>query len=161
MPGVPKYTGHKPTELEVNNKVYQIPADVLVVPSLQALHTHPRHWGEDSLVWRPQRWIIGSSLESESLFKPQKGTYFPWSEGIRNCPGKKFAQVEFVAALATLLSNHITEPVPTAGEDMDAARMRILDIVKDSNVELLLQMRDPRSSPVRWKKRTRRDERIY
>jgi cytochrome P450 len=107
------------------------------------------------LVWRPQRWITGSgAIESETLFKPLKGTYFPWSEGIRNCPGKKFAQVEFVAVLATLLTNHVAEPVAGDGEPLDTARARVLEVVKDSSVELLLQVRDPRSIPIRWRERT-------
>ena len=156
IPGVPKYTGPKPTELEINNnQLYQIPADVLVVPNLQALHTHPRHWGDDSLVWRPQRWITGSgAIDSEILFKPPKGTYFRWSEGIRNCPGKKFAQVEFVAVLTTLLANHVAEPVTGDGESLDTARARVLEVVKDSSVELLLKMRDPKNISVRWRERT-------
>lgn len=124
------------------------------MPSLQALHTHPRHWGDDSLVWRPSRWIIGSNdLESERLFSPPKGVYFPWSDGIRNCPGKKFAQVEFVATLVALFRNHIVEPVPKSGESLRDARDRTLRVVKDSNVELLLQMRDSRSVSVRWMER--------
>jgi cytochrome P450 len=118
------------------------------------MHTHPRYWGEDSLEWKPQRWISGSgSLESEELLKPLKGTYFPWSEGIRNCPGKKFAQVEFVATLATLLKNHVAEPVAKRGESLNDARRRTMAVVEDSGLQLLLQMRDPRSVAVSWKER--------
>lgn len=154
LPGVPKYTGSKSTELTVNNHTYHIPADYLVVPSLQALHTHPRHWGDDSLVWRPERWIQGfGDFKSESLFLPPKGTYFPWSDGIRNCPGKKFAQVEFVATLAALLRSYVVEPVPRSGESLKDARDRTLRVVKNSNVELLLEMRDPSSVSVRWMER--------
>lgn len=61
--------------------------------------------------------------------------------------------MEFVATLTALLKNHVAEPVPIANESMDAARKRTLDIVKDSNVELLLQMADPRGVSVRWVKR--------
>jgi cytochrome P450 len=87
---------------------------------------------------------------NETLFNPPKGTYFPWAEGIRNCPGRKFAQVEFVATLTALFRHHIAEPVPLKNESMDAARKRALEVVKDSNVELLLQMANPRSVSVRW-----------
>ncbi|CAD6441370.1 c4f7cdbb-ac19-49b3-8764-245b3c3a3399 [Sclerotinia trifoliorum] len=155
LPGVPKYTGSKSTDLKINSHTYHIPADYLVVPHLQALHTHPRHWGSDSLVWRPQRWIEHpGALDQETLFNPTKGTYFPWSEGLRNCPGKKFAQVQFVATLTALFMNHIAEPVPIAHESIDAARKRTLDIVRDSHVELLLQMANPRNVSVRWVERT-------
>ncbi|PQE30165.1 cytochrome p450 protein [Rutstroemia sp. NJR-2017a WRK4] len=151
LPGVPKYTGSKSTDLVINDHSYHIPAGYLVVPHLQALHTHPRHWGNDSLVWRPERWIENSGdPENETLFNPRKGTYFPWAEGIRNCPGRKFAQVEFVATLTALFRHHVAEPVPLKNESMDAARKRTLEVVKDSNVELLLQMANPRSVSVRW-----------
>ncbi|KAF7886850.1 uncharacterized protein EAF02_003497 [Botrytis sinoallii] len=154
LPGIPKYTGSKSTDLVVNDQTYHIPANYLVVPHLQALHTHPHHWGGDSLTWRPERWIENSgNLEKESLFNPPKGTYFPWSEGIRNCPGKRFAQVEFVATLTALFRSHTAEPVPNKGESLDAARKRTLDTVKDSNVELLLQMANPRSVSIRWRQR--------
>lgn len=155
LPGVPKYTGTKSTGLKVNDRTLNIPADYLVVPNLQALHTHPRHWGSDSLEWRPERWIENpGDFEKEALIDPPKGTYFPWSEGIRNCPGKKFAQVEFVATLTALLNNHVAEPVPNRNESIDAARKRTLDVVKDSNVELLLQMANPRTVAVRWIQRS-------
>ena len=92
----------------------------------------------------------GSTIESEEVFKPLKGSYFPWSEGVRNCPGKRFAQVEFVAVMVALFQRHVAAPVLRGSESLDMARERVLGIVKDSNVELLLQMRDPGSVRVRW-----------
>lgn len=148
--------------LTVNGTEHVIPADYLVVPNLQAVHTHPRYWGSDSLEWRPQRWIVppplnaSPSLEDiscETLFVPDNGMYFPWSEGMRSCPGKKFAQVEFVATLATLFAKHVVEPVPFQGESLEGARERVMEVVKDSNVELLLQTSRPKTAFVRWRKR--------
>lgn len=128
-----------------------------------ALQTHPRYWGEDSLTWRPSRWIVdtsdnvqedlGARLSQESLLTPEKGTFIAWSEGARSCPGRKFAQVEFVATMAALFRNFYADPVSTAGETPASARKRVLDVVKNSNVELLLQMRDPDSVSVRWTSR--------
>ena len=128
-----------------------------------ALQTHPRYWGPDSLTWRPTRWIVGSSdsirdnlstrLAQESLLNPDKGTFIAWSEGARNCPGKKFAQVEFVATMAALFRNHRAEPIPLDGESPGAARERMLEVVKDSTVELLLQIRNPDSVSVKWSRR--------
>ena len=129
--------------------------------SMQALHTYPRHWGPDSLEWRPQRWLEPrdpapaaasphAALEAETLLVPPKGAYFPWSDGARNCPGKKFAQVEHVAVMAALLRDHRADPVPHEGESMDDARRRVLGVVKNSTLGLLLEMRDPRSVGVRW-----------
>ena len=132
--------------------------------SMQALHTYPHYWGEDSLEWRPQRWIesshpeaaapesLSAVLEAETLFVPPKGTYFPWSDGARNCPGKKFAQVEHVAAMAALLRDHRADPVPLSGESVDDTRRRALGVVKDSTLGLLIEMKNPRSVGVRWSK---------
>jgi hypothetical protein len=55
--------------------------------------------------------------------------------------------------MVTLFKTHIAEPVPKASETMSEARRRALTVVKDSNVELLLQMSNPRNLSVRWKKR--------
>ena len=150
--GTPRYTGTKPTTLEVAGKAYNIPANWMVVPNLQSAHTHPQNWGNDSLEWRPQRWIkqSGNNVSTELLLNPVKGSYFPWSQGLRSCPGVKFAQVEFVAALARLFLHHRAEPVPRAGEDALSSRQRVMRVIRDSNVELLLQMRDPDSVAVRW-----------
>ena len=125
-----------------------------------ALQTHPRYWGQDSLTWRPNRWIVpslehvkagsGCPFAQESLLRPEKGTFIAWSEGARSCPGKKFAQVEFVATMAALFRRFRAEPVPKKGETPTAARKRVLDVIKNSNVELLLQMRDPDSISVKW-----------
>ena len=128
-----------------------------------ALQTHPRYWGEDCLDWRPSRWILGPSndlrgdlgtrLAQETILVPEKGTFIAWSEGARSCPGKRFAQVEFVAVMAALFRNFRAAPVPKAGESSAAARKRVLDVVKDSNVELLLQMPDPDSISMKWTSR--------
>lgn len=41
---------------------------------------------------------------SSSLYTPVKGAYIPFSEGHRACLGRRFAQVEILAALAVILS---------------------------------------------------------
>lgn len=166
--GTPKYTGPRSQTLSIESKIYTIPPDTLIVPNLMALQTHPRYWGDDSLVWRPQRWILpsrsplgrptqsedlGVQLNGERLFTPIKGTYFPWSEGLRSCPGKRFAQVEFVAVMATLFRSHRVEPISRPGETLVQAQQRVLNVVKDSSVQLLLQMRDPDSVRVAWRRR--------
>lgn len=159
LPGVPKYTGAHPRTISFGGadaKSITLPPDTLVVANLMALQTHPRYWGDDSLVWRPQRWIHcspSSDLKDETLFTPRKGTFIAWSEGARSCPGRKFAQVEFVATMAAVFRGFRAEPVRMGGESADEARKRVLGVVKDSNVELLLQMREPESVRVRWVRR--------
>lgn len=87
---------------------------------------------------------------------PEKGTFTAWSEGAHSCPGKRFAQVEFVATMAALFRNHRVQPVTRKGETLDEARNRVLNVVKDSSVELLLQMRIPHSVAVTWSRRKNR-----
>ena len=128
-----------------------------------ALHSHPRYWGNDAVAWRPSRWIskssnfdhedIGARLADEQLLTPEKGAYFAWSEGARSCPGKKFAQVEFVATMAVLFRDHRVQPVAQKGEALSQARVRVLNVVKDSRMQLLLNMRDPNSVAVTWSRR--------
>jgi cytochrome P450 len=46
---------------------------------------------------------------SASLVKPVKGSYIPFSEGARACPGKRFAQVEGTAVISALFHNYSVE----------------------------------------------------
>jgi cytochrome P450 len=44
-----------------------------------------------------------------SLFRPVKGSYIPFSEGARSCPGRRFAQVEVTAVLTTIFQKYTLE----------------------------------------------------
>ena len=171
--------GDGPSTLTVNGRRIVIPAGTMLIPNHMAVHTHPRYWGSDSLKWRPSRWILTASLDEklstydpttapptpanpqyltqETLLKPQKGSFIPWSEGIRNCPGKKFSQVEFVAAMACLFREWRVEPVPeTAGEarDPSLARGRFMELLeRETGKVLLLQMMVPERFGLRWVRR--------
>lgn len=157
---IPKYTGDQDQNLIINSKNHLVPANTLILPNSMALHTHPRYWGEDALVWRPSRWIVPSTEQSngvnlecsdgESLRVPMHGTFVPWSEGARVCPGKKFTQVEFVAVIAALFRTHHVEPICHSGEDVGHAQQRILRMIMDSNMGFLLQIRNPTSVSVEW-----------
>ncbi|KAL2352110.1 cytochrome P450 monooxygenase-like protein [Cryomyces antarcticus] len=46
---------------------------------------------------------------SETLFRPPKGAYIPFSDGGRACLGRRFAQVEVLAVLAVIFQNHTVE----------------------------------------------------
>jgi cytochrome P450 len=50
-----------------------------------------------------------ASSETPSLYTPPKGAYIPFSEGQRACLGRRFAQVEVLAALAVILREHSVE----------------------------------------------------
>ncbi|KAI1485519.1 hypothetical protein F5X96DRAFT_659588 [Biscogniauxia mediterranea] len=42
-------------------------------------------------------------------------TFIVWSEGARDCPGRKFSQVEFVATIASLFRDWRVNPVTFEG----------------------------------------------
>ncbi|KAG6353424.1 hypothetical protein INS49_005605 [Diaporthe citri] len=61
-----------------------------------------------------------------------KELFFPWSLGARNCPGKKFAQVEFVAVMSYVLRLYRVEAIPLKGESPEDTRKRIWDWTQES-----------------------------
>lgn len=147
---LPKWTNEHPQRLRIGERTIEIPRQTGVMPSLLAVHTLPQYW-QDPLHWRPSRWILFSTapephlstgLHSEDVITPAQNTYFPWSDGPQNCPGAKFAQVEFVAVLACVLRNHRMGVLGEPNESPDIAKQRALDTTQDCNMELLLRMRD-------------------
>ena len=158
---LPKTTHQHPQSLKISGKMILIPPGTYVVPSLLAVHTHPKHWKPEPLSWRPFRWITSPSssisktskaeeLGREELYVPPKGTYFPWSDGPQFCPGKKFAQVEFVAVIACLFAAHRVHPQLQEGESAESGRKRALAVCEDSEHVLLLRMRDGDSIRLVW-----------
>lgn len=83
-----------------------------------------------------------------------RGAFLGWSEGIRDCPGKRFSQVEFVALLVGLFRQWRVEPARIRpDESIESARQRVLDLIReDSGWVLLLQMLHPERAPLVWKK---------
>ncbi|KAI0402397.1 cytochrome P450 [Xylaria palmicola] len=128
---VAKWTGKEAQQLSVGGKSVAIPPNTMVIPSYALVHTDPKYWGSDSLTWRPSRWInttepTTAEHDSEQLISPQRGTFLGWSEGSRDCPGRKFSQVEFVATIATLVRDWRFDPATGPGETIDDARQRVL-----------------------------------
>ncbi|XXH03924.1 hypothetical protein Hte_010332 [Hypoxylon texense] len=156
---VAKWTENSAQTLQVGDKTITIPPETMVIPSYAAVHTHPRYWGPDALAWRPSRWITKSSANSnsfddEDILNPQRGAFIPWSEGERSCPGKKFSQVEFVAAIAGLFRDWKAEPTRQKGETLEGARARVLELIeKDSAQALLLRILHPERAPLVWRRR--------
>ena len=134
-----------------------IPPNTVVAPNVIASHTLPEFWGQDHLEWKPARWIetpgsqatpgAGGVAAEEVIKGPPVAnlTFFAWSEGARVCPGKKFSQVEFVAIISNLLRSHRIEVVPAAGETPLQAMERCSRVIQDSESQITLQMRNPRS----------------
>ena len=145
---LPKLTSHRAQTLRVGGQILTIPPGISTIPYLLAIQTHPKYWS-DAYAWLPSRWILHpaaasppsmNQINNEELLVPERGTYFPWSDGPQNCPGKKFAEVEAVAVLASLFRTHRLHVKREAGESQDAARQRAIDCTNDVNMEMLLRM---------------------
>jgi cytochrome P450 len=140
--------------MKVDGREVTVPPNTTVYPNIIALQTTKEYWGKDCLTWKPSRWIESTSnsltspvtkelLESETSVTPVKGSYIPWADGPRICPGKKFAQVEFVAVIAVLLWKHRVSINPREGESLEQARKRVYQVIEDSETKFTLQMRRP------------------
>jgi len=89
----------------------------------------------------------------ETLLEPEAGTFVGWAEGPRVCPGKKFAQVEFVATFATLFRENIVKPVLERGETMRDAQVRLSTKIQDVNMGASFRVNDPEALALTWKRR--------
>ncbi|KAK3896496.1 putative cytochrome P450 [Staphylotrichum tortipilum] len=152
---VSKWVGDRTVSLQVNGKTIVLPPKTMFIPAYAAVQTDPRYWGDDALEWRPSRWIRpGGQPGEEEMVVVEKGTFLGWSEGARDCPGRKFSQVEFVAAMAALFGGWAVEPVRREGEGEGEARRRVLQLIEnDSAPVLLLQMLHPERAPLVWRRR--------
>lgn len=155
--GVVKWTDQRSVPLDIGWKTLIIPPKTIILPSAACVQTDPRHWGPESLTWKPSRWIKkadAQNLDDESLVDPVRGSFISWADGPRDCPGKKFSQVEAVAAVALLFRKWRVDPVINLGESIQSARERVSRfIVEDTGVILMVQMLHPERCPLRWLER--------
>lgn len=123
------------------------------MPSIQV---HPTIWGDDALIWRPSRWLepLRDPSQGEELKSPPLGAFVPWSEGKRVCPGKRFSQVNFVAALAAIFLEFRAEVIPDEGESQEEAQQRTVNVVNDTYAITTVYMRDPGSVKIQMVART-------
>ncbi|KAL8917237.1 MAG: hypothetical protein Q9208_008076 [Pyrenodesmia sp. 3 TL-2023] len=156
---IPRATSDEPQTLHSpGGKDITIPPSTAVNINVQALHTDPKTWGPDTLNWRPDSWFIPSptskerpSQQHQTFISPPQGSFIPWADGPRVCPGQKFAQVEFVAVLATLLGGYRVMPVLREGQGEEEGRKALMGMVDDSAITAItLQMREPRKVALRW-----------
>lgn len=156
--------GETPQPLTIRGRTLILPPKTMIVPSYASVQTDPKYWGDDSLEWRPSRFIKSSTsagtettdpaLNDEEFITPARGTFLAWSGGARDCVGRKFSQVEFVAVMATLFRDWRVDPVLADGETADIARNRVLNQIEtDSAPVLLLQMLHPDRCPLVWSRR--------
>ncbi|PYH98109.1 putative cytochrome P450 [Aspergillus ellipticus CBS 707.79] len=158
---LPKCVAPESTTLHLpeSGRTLTLPQKTFVMPSLLAVQTHPKYWPDEPQTWRPQRWIprVAGATPTEQLMReeidePRTSTYLPWSAGVQVCAGRKFAQVEVVAVLASLFREHRLRVVLQKGEDFERARARILAHTMDTHQLLVMQMRDADSTLFTWER---------
>lgn len=145
--------------MKISSSTHIIPPNTLIIIDNHAIQMNPSIWGNDAKEWRPDRWIIDSnektsqyesSFESEEIYHPPSGSFIPWAEGPRVCPGKKFSQVEFVAIMAELLRKH--EVTPVVEENEKETNDRLDRMLLDSGISsITLQIRHPEEVKLTWK----------
>jgi cytochrome P450 len=143
---MPRYTAESYQRLTIQGKQVLIPPHVHLLVNIAALHTLPSYWGSDYAVWRPDRWLD----ENEELLQPPPGMFNPWTQGPRVCPGKKFAQVEFIAVIARLLKNGRVTPKLKPREKRENAIARIKEVIQDSELDVTLHMKHPEKAVLVW-----------
>ena len=152
-----KTTGSSPQSLKLGSTTVELPPNTAILPNYSALHTHPRYWGPNSLDFDPSRWITSDPIHGTETFNEpvtRNSPFVGWSGGARNCPGRKFTQVEFVGVLVALFQHHKVHPVALDGESEEMARARLCDqIAYDTGMRLLLQMLHPEKAVLQWTKR--------
>ena len=127
---------------------------------LNALHYRSDYWGPDVRSFVPERWdarnkesflarndgvegLIAPGLEYNTLHKPIRGSYLPFSDGNRACIGKKFAQVEYVAILATIFRDYeVSLAKISPNESQEATEKRAWKVLGDSFSVITLTMQD-------------------
>ncbi|KAI0121935.1 cytochrome P450 [Daldinia grandis] len=179
-----KWTSNNPQSLDIGGQTTTIPPRTLLIPSYQYVHQHPKYWGPNAQEWIPNRWIrkaqgnettkqavaaqtryltgrvedlegrIGED-EEILLTPPSRGNYLGWSQGARDCPGKKFSKVEWVAILAALFRDWKVEPQLLGNETLEEARTRTLGFIEKETGYggLLLQLMHPEKLPLIWSHR--------
>jgi cytochrome P450 len=151
---LPKFTEDSWQQLTVDSKSYAIPPRTYVIINVAGIHTNPSYWGPHALDFRPDRFITSTGkLDEEVLLQPLNGNFMPWAAGQRVCPGKKFAQVEFVAVIAKLFMKHRVSPVLESGENLAMASERVKKCVLDSGIEVVLKMKHPERVQLAWEKK--------
>ncbi|XP_025160850.1 cytochrome P450 4C1 isoform X2 [Harpegnathos saltator] len=124
-PSVPVISRICTTDLKLQS--YTIPKGTTMHLFIYALHHDPNFWPNPK-VFDPDRFL------PENIQKRHPYSYLPFSAGLRNCIGQRFAMLELKAMIASLVYNFYLEPV---------------DYLKDVSFKLDIVLRTSR--PIRMK----------
>ncbi|KAL3457925.1 cytochrome P450 [Aspergillus heterothallicus] len=140
---VPKWTGNMARTVRHQGRDIFLEQGVNLNINMNGLHYLEEYWGPDVREFSPQRWdagnkesylarnedlpgVIAPGLEYPTIHKPVRGAYIPFSDGVRACLGKKFAQIEVVICLTIILRRYRIELVQKGAEGLQQAK-RVLE----------------------------------
>lgn len=117
-----------PSEAFIHLDVSRVHRNLRFWPHTRSTRTGKEHDLDDFV---PQRWLnhgrnpnaptqtatidglervsYESNPDGSGLFVPVKGSYLPFAEGARSCPGRRFAQVELTAVMASVFKDYTVE----------------------------------------------------
>lgn len=96
---------------------YRLPAGVAVLPSIGAVQSDPRFWGDDVKEFRPERWLEPN---------PPLHAWLPFGGGVRRCLGAMFAQVEVETVMAEVLRSVHLEAVDLEDEGSEMRNITMI-----------------------------------
>lgn len=153
LPFLPKVNKDKEQLLKVGSRTHVLPRNTLVMINTSATHRNPKYWPESPKTtgdrapyplsnFHPERWL--QSPLSGSKYNPPEGAYIPFAEGYRACPGQRFAQAEFCAAIARLFSEFNVELEGKPGESYATTLARVKQQMSSGTVfEMGLKLKEP------------------
>jgi cytochrome P450 len=110
---------------------YRLPANVVMIPALYAIHTNPEQW-HDPFRFDPERW------DSDEVKKDRhRGAYLPFATGARGCIGFNFALLEVKILMSELVFRY-----KFAREGLDAIEYDPeFQLIRPKNLYLTAQRR--------------------
>lgn len=88
---------------------------------------------------------VGAARDVQPRWKgiriPVPGSFGPFSDGARGCLGRKFAEVEMVAILATIFKEYKVDIQCQPGETYKEARTRVQGALNESSNQLTCSVR--------------------
>lgn len=151
------------------NQDYRLPPRTFVNINATGLHYAEEYWGPDAATFHPWRWdrrnqdsklaendgvegLSAPGLEHGTIHKPTRGAFIAFSDGVRACLGKKFAQIEFVVAIAIVFRDYRVRLAPNRPQETAAeTRRRAMCALQRNSAFLTLGMQD--EVPVLFEKR--------
>lgn len=168
LPFIPKTTKSQAQTFTSEGREYTVPPGTLILMDTSAAHRNPKYWPEVTpkandgppfpvSSFDPARWL--RKTDNGSTYSPVPGSYMPFSEGPRVCMGKRFAQAQLCAVIATVYKHHsielaVEDDARTYKERWQEARAKA-DKELSTNVGFLMSLKMRGKVPLRLVPRSR------